>query len=111
MGRAFGAREPDEQVRNPDFLVERLIGPDERHLLGAHPLATALEQPYEEAIGNIQVVITSRIMIPRTRFIDEQLDASVRQGATQFVILGAGFDTRAYRFRDKLAQVRVFEID
>ena len=29
----------------------------------------------------------------------------------QVVILGAGFDTRAYRFADRLRNVRVFEVD
>ncbi len=27
------------------------------------------------------------------------------------VILGAGFDTRAYRFAERLSSVRVFELD
>ena len=33
------------------------------------------------------------------------------QGLEQLVILGAGFDTRAYRFAEQLVPVRVFEVD
>jgi methyltransferase (TIGR00027 family) len=36
---------------------------------------------------------------------------AVAGGATQAVILGAGFDTRAYRLSDFLKDVRVFEVD
>ena len=39
------------------------------------------------------------MMLIRTKFIDEKLQSAIHEGATQFVILGAGFDTRAHRFR------------
>lgn len=48
----------------------------------------------------------------RERHIDEFLRAQLAAGLDQLVILGAGFDARAYRFRDQLAgRVRVFEVD
>lgn len=51
------------------------------------------------------------ILIERTRFIDDHLLQAVRDGATQVVNLGAGFDTRAYRFRQELRSTKVFEVD
>src|SRR5207249_5178463 len=36
---------------------------------------------------------------------------AVADGAAQVVILGAGFDTRAYRFADLLRNKKVFEVD
>ncbi|MGH9645473.1 MAG: SAM-dependent methyltransferase [Bryobacteraceae bacterium] len=109
--RAIGAREPDPAVRNPDWLAERLLGPEERALLGDHPLAAAFDQPYEEACRELEVVGAVRTLIPRTRFIDERLQAAIADGATQVVILGAGFDSRAYRFAELLKGARVFEVD
>jgi methyltransferase (TIGR00027 family) len=47
----------------------------------------------------------------RHRFIDEHLVASLDAGAEQVVLLGAGYDTRAYRFAEKLAGRPVFEVD
>jgi len=111
MGRAFGAREPDARVRNPDNLAAQLIGPEERALLGDHPLTTALDRPYEDALADAEILASARLMIPRTHFIDSCLRNAVKDGATQLVILGAGFDTRAYRLRDLLTHMRVFEID
>jgi methyltransferase (TIGR00027 family) len=110
-GRAFGAREPDLSVRNPDWLAERFLGPDERELIREHPIAGALEQDYLQARQNAVVAGTANLMLARTRFVDERLQTALRGGATQVVILGAGFDTRAYRFQDLLKGKKVFEVD
>jgi|SRR5665213_1020390 len=109
--RAFGAREPDPSVRNPDYLAERFLGPAERELIGEHPIAAALEDVYESARQKAEVAGTSNMMLARTRFIDEHLARAVAGGASQVVILGAGFDTRAYRFAELLTDARVFEVD
>jgi hypothetical protein len=45
--RALGARDRDPRVRNPDWLAERLIGPEERAMLG--PLAVLLDRSSEQA--------------------------------------------------------------
>jgi methyltransferase (TIGR00027 family) len=46
----------------------------------------------------------------RTRYIDDVLKRSLEAGIQQVVILGAGFDSRAYRIAG-MDQVRVFEVD
>jgi methyltransferase (TIGR00027 family) len=48
--------------------------------------------------------------VARTRYIDDALGAAVAAGTEQVVILGAGYDSRAYRLPE-LRRVRVFEID
>jgi len=48
--------------------------------------------------------------VARTRLIDDDLTDAVRRGTRQVVILGAGFDCRAYRLPG-LHGVRVFEVD
>jgi methyltransferase (TIGR00027 family) len=109
--RAIGAREPDTRIRNPDWLAEKLLGPDELALLGDSLLVKALDQPYEEASKEMEVVGWARTLLARTHFIDERLESAVRDGATQVAILGAGFDSRAYRFSELLKGVSVFEVD
>jgi methyltransferase (TIGR00027 family) len=47
----------------------------------------------------------------RERHIDEYLKAGLTEGAEQVVILGAGFDSRAYRFAEFRCGVKVFEVD
>ncbi len=47
----------------------------------------------------------------RCRYMDDVLAETLDQGLQQLVILGAGFDSRAYRF-DRLREgVKVFEVD
>jgi methyltransferase (TIGR00027 family) len=45
----------------------------------------------------------------RTRFVDQELVAAIGRGVAQVVILGAGYDDRALRFRSR--GVRYFELD
>lgn len=49
-------------------------------------------------------------VVARTRYIDDVLGEGLRGGAEQVVILGAGFDSRAYRIRG-IERTRVFEVD
>jgi len=48
--------------------------------------------------------------VARTRLIDDWATAAVRDGAHQVVVLGAGFDSRAWRL-PPLAGIPVFEVD
>ncbi|MEW6183887.1 MAG: SAM-dependent methyltransferase [Bacillota bacterium] len=49
-------------------------------------------------------------LVARTRYIDDYLTSCIRDGIQQLVILGAGYDSRPYRF-DFKGRVRVFEVD
>ena len=46
----------------------------------------------------------------RTRYLDDVLRSSLEQGLEQLAILGAGFDTRAYRIAG-VDRIQVFELD
>ena len=48
-------------------------------------------------------------MAARSRYAEDQLARAVARGATQYVILGAGLDTFAYR--NPFRNLRVFEVD
>jgi len=47
-------------------------------------------------------------MVARSRYAEDQLERAVDRGVRQYVLLGAGLDTYAYRSR---SGVRVFEVD
>ena len=46
----------------------------------------------------------------RVRYFDDFVKASIADGLQQLVILGAGYDTRAYRI-EGLNKIKVFEVD
>lgn len=48
--------------------------------------------------------------VGRTRYIDDALAAALREGIDQVVIIGAGYDSRAYRIPG-IQATRVFEVD
>lgn len=50
-------------------------------------------------------------IVARTRHIDEILIQCIKNGLEQLVILGAGFDSRAYRFKQLEIKTKVFEVD
>lgn len=104
--RAAGAMERDASVRNPDYLVIRLLGPKWRLISRIRPLV------------RLMILIYNRIIpggycfhIARTKHIDACLREALEEGIEQLVIMGAGYGTRAYRFEGLLAGARVFELD
>ncbi len=48
-------------------------------------------------------------LVARSRYAEDTLAEAAARGATQYVLLGAGLDT--FAFRNPYAQVRVFEVD
>src|SRR6516164_4094504 len=102
--RAFGAKEPDPSVRNPDGLAGKLITSEDLDLIAAHPISTAMRQEYAAGRRNREVAGMSNLILVRTRFIDDQLQKALESDVAQVVILGAGFDTRAYRFAEMLKE-------
>src|SRR6266851_3936673 len=80
--RAFGAREPDASVRNPDWVAERLIGPAELALIADHPISKAFGQDFQQAMDDPDIFGFAWLMLVRTRFIDELMGRAVRSGVT-----------------------------
>jgi methyltransferase (TIGR00027 family) len=50
-------------------------------------------------------------LVARCRYIDDMLQEMLDQGLQQLVIMGAGYDSRAYRFEQLKHGLRVFEVD
>lgn len=106
--RAGAAAEPDPALRGPDYLAGRFIPPA--------PRLTALAKA--PGLRRLVPLLSERILpgayfyeLARTKLMDEVLIGEVKRGITQFVLLGAGYDSRPYRFADRLRAVSVFEVD
>ena len=113
--RAMGARNPDVSMRNPDYLAEKFLGPDERAIIEKTDaeVVRALSMDFERAVQSLESAGFASISrgLARTRFFDASLLDAVNAGAGQVVNLGAGLDSRAYRFQERLSTVKVFELD
>jgi methyltransferase (TIGR00027 family) len=84
-----------------DPIAMPIIGP-----LAAEKLKT--ESP--DAFGKFGLGIRA-FMVARSRYAEDALARSIKRGATQYVILGAGLDTFAYRNPYPESALRVFEVD
>ena len=110
--RALGAKNPDPEFRNPDYMAARFLGPRE---IAALPDAAkeTLDLDYETALQRAKAplpeLFTSHLL--RTRHIDARMQDALARGVRQIVILGAGYDSRAYRFGKALNGAVVFEVD
>jgi methyltransferase (TIGR00027 family) len=109
-GRAIGAKHPNEQYRNPDYLAIKFVGPRERAILSDYPL-DALDMDYQTAMRTIRDPEMVRSVNLRTRYFDAALEEALALNIRQIVILGAGFDSRGYRFADRFGNARFFEVD
>lgn len=105
--RAIAALDPDEKVRNPDYLAARFIS---REYWSTVP---GLSLDYSSSRKTIAEWRVSGYFYvnARTRYIDSLLEEAIRNGARQIVILGAGYDSRAYRFHRQYPDVAFFEVD
>jgi methyltransferase (TIGR00027 family) len=110
--RALGAKLPDVDLRNGDTLASSFFGARERQALVDAHMPTFIDLNLVDAWNNLGSQRRLFVhVLARTRIIDDTLCAEIRDGAVQVVVLGAGYDTRAYRMQELLKRAIVFEVD
>jgi methyltransferase (TIGR00027 family) len=104
--RAIFNLHPDENVRNDDYLAMPLVHPDYWHY-------SLLSETFDDSMLVTQVyrIHTNYYVNARTKHMDAIVKETVAHGVVQVVNLGAGYDSRAYRFRKTMPQVKFFEIE
>ena len=93
--------EPNKRVINDPYADRFVIGSGFIKLMG-HKLNVWLSQKLAPGFHEH--------LISRTRFIDELIKKSATSGVEQYVILGAGYDSRAHRL-ELPSSLRIFEVD
>src|SRR5262245_36559682 len=79
-------------------------------ILGPERAAALRRDPRAHERGPISPLLRA-FFAARSRLAEETLAAAMAEGVRQYVILGAGLDTFAYRTRRDPAALRVFEVD
>jgi methyltransferase (TIGR00027 family) len=106
LSRAIETRKPAAERICCDPLAERFLAANYRMLLWGRPFRDVVEGLIERRFPGHHYYV-----IARTRYVDDLLQQRLAGGAEQLVILGAGYDSRPYRFADQLGGVQVFEVD
>ena len=106
--RAAGAAARDELVRGPDRLAARFVETAPR-------LTAIVKVPL---LRRLAPLAAERLLpgsywfeLARVKHMDGVLRKELAEGVEQLVILGAGFDSRPYRFADRVAGTPTFEVD
>ncbi len=100
--------ERDPAIRVDDPLAPHLTSWRDRRLAGARVRAL---HPLLRRIGEHTNPGGYGYTIARLHHMDAVVQDEVAAGLDQLVILGAGYDTRAYRMQDSLNGVAVLEVD
>ena len=104
--RAMESRRPEAERICYDPYAIRFISREVFGFLTNHPAE------FREMAEQMERLVpgAGNSCVARTRYFDDVVKMSVSDGLEQLVILGAGYDTRAYRI-DGLSKLRVFEVD
>ncbi|HET6488315.1 MAG TPA: class I SAM-dependent methyltransferase, partial [Syntrophales bacterium] len=102
--RFLATLDPREEIAGPDTLAEIFIPEDRRD---------SLKEPMirQWAMKNRIPPGMYEFMIARTAFFDRLVQGALRENIPQIVFLGAGYDSRPYRFKELIRDTRIFELD
>jgi len=104
--RAVAAHESREEIRGPDTLAEIFLSEEaQKSLLDPAIHAVIRQKLAAVSPGGYEYFIA------RTAYLDGVVERALRDGIPQLVFLGAGYDTRAYRFAGLIGRARIFELD
>lgn len=119
FARAYHATHDDPKIFD-DYLAIQLFT-DEEQAMFSNNLARSLQffDPERAAATPEQAAALAAAMriqlapitLSRARYAEDRLELAVQNGVRQYVILGAGFDTFAFRRPDLLRELHVFELD
>lgn len=102
--RALAAHDPREASRGPDTMAELFLTEEQKA-----PLVDARIR--EWVMKNKITPGAYEFIIARTRFFDDAVLKAIDDGIPQLVLLGAGYDSRPYRFSVQLGASIIYEVD
>jgi methyltransferase (TIGR00027 family) len=102
--RAVAALDEREEIRGQDNLAEIFLIEQWRGALKGPTMR-------ESIVKRVLFPGAYEYILARTAFIDSIMEQALREDIPQIVFLGAGYDSRAYRFKNLIKQTTIFEVD
>lgn len=97
-----------------DLLPEEVREAFTQHLIkSAAEIAPELAKECTDTETSLRLAVRTMAgpVLARARFVEERLEEAIQKGISQYIILGAGFDTFAYRRLDLAGRLQIFELD
>jgi methyltransferase (TIGR00027 family) len=102
--RALAACDPRKEIRGSDNLAEIFLIDEQKK-----PLKDMAARAW--VMQNKVTPGAYEFMIARTAFFDQIVEQALKENVAQVVFLGAGYDSRPYRFEKFIQDTIIFELD
>ena len=106
LRRTIANKEYKNNCFGPDYLAEYFLPIHFRFFLKFNKIRTNTKAKLDGFFPGVTAYI-----IARTAYFDNIFVAALKDGTPQIVLLGAGYDSRAYRFAKLIQGTKVFELD
>jgi methyltransferase (TIGR00027 family) len=106
LRRALAHQEYQNDRFGPDYLADIFLPPHFRFFLKFNKVRENTKTRLNEALPGL-----TEYMIARTAYFDQLFLNAVKDEIPQIVLLGAGYDTRAYRFSQLNRRTKIYELD
>jgi len=106
LRRAIANKDFQNEKFGPDFLAEHFLPSHFRFFIKFKKIRENTKEKLNSFLPGM-----NEYMIARTAYFDRLFLAALENETPQIVLLGAGYDTRAYRFSDRNKGTKVIELD
>ena len=106
LRRTIANKEFGNEIFGPDYLAEKFLPPHFRFFLKFKSIQANTKEKL-----NVFLPGLNEYMIARTAYFDRLFVDAFHNQTSQIVLLGAGYDTRAYRFANLNHGTRIYELD
>ena len=106
LRRTLANKEFGDEKFGPDYLAEKFLPPHFRFFLKFKKIQANTKEKLNEALPGL-----TEYMIARTAYFDGLFVDAFENEFPQIVLMGAGYDTRAYRFAELNRGTKIFELD
>jgi methyltransferase (TIGR00027 family) len=106
LRRTIANKEYNNDKFGPDFLAKQFLPPHFRFFLRFKRIRANTKNKLNEALPGL-----NEYMIARTAHFDRLFVDALKDKTPQIVLLGAGYDSRAYRFAQSNHSTKIFELD
>ena len=106
LRRAIANKDFQNERFGPDFLAEHFLPPHFRFFIKFKKIRENTKEKFNNFLPGM-----NEYMIARTAYFDGLFLEALESEIPQIVLLGAGYDTRAYRFAERNKGTKVIELD
>jgi methyltransferase (TIGR00027 family) len=106
LRRAIAYKDFNNENFGPDFLAEKFLPPNFRFVIKFKKLRANVKNKLNGFLPGLH-----EYMIARTAYFDHVFTDALNENTPQIVLLGAGYDSRAYRFAKLNTNTKIIELD